>query len=142
MSEHDNVATVRAAYAAWRRGDIPAVLDALTEDVEWEMPGPPEIVPYAGLWRGQAAMTRYFAVLSETVEFEEYELESIVAQGDQVVVVGRSRVLAKQTGRAFDDHFAHWFEFRGGKAARMRYYTDTAAAVAALSGAGQPAQAR
>ena len=142
MSEQDNVATVNAAYAAWRRGDIPAVLDALAEDVEWVVPGPSEVMPYAGTWRGKAQMQRYFTVLSETVEFEQYELESVVAQGDQVVVVGRSRVLAKQTGRAFDDHFAHWFEFRGGKAARMRYYTDTAAAVAALSGAGQPAQAR
>ena len=142
MSEQDNVTTVKTAYAAWRRGDIPAVLDALTEDVEWALPGPPEVMPYAGTWRGKAEMQRYFTVLSETLEFEQYELESVIAQGDQVVVVGRSRVRAKPTGRAFNDHYAHWFEFRGGKAARMRYYTDTAAAVAALGAAREPARAR
>lgn len=142
MREHDNVETVRAAYAAWRRGDLATVLDALTEDVEWIQPGPRESIPYAGVWRGRAEMSRYFAVLSDTVEFTEYELEQFIAQNDQVVVTGRSSVRAKATGRAFDDHFAHWFEFRGEKVARMRYYADTAAAVAALSGARQPAQAR
>ena len=31
-----NLATVRGIYAAFGRGDIPAILDALAEDVEWE----------------------------------------------------------------------------------------------------------
>jgi ketosteroid isomerase-like protein len=138
MSEQDNIATVRAAYAAWQRGDIPSVLNACTNDVEWVVPGPSDVIPYAGVWRGTEQLKRYFDVLSDTVDFEEYVLEEVIAQGEQVVVVGRSRVVAKSTGYGFDDNWAHWFEFRRGQVARMRYYTNTAALISALSGAGQP----
>jgi ketosteroid isomerase-like protein len=126
MSEQDNIATVRAAYAAWQRGDIPSVLNACTNDVEWVVPGPSDVIPYAGVWRGTEQLKRYFDVLSDTVDFEEYVLEEVIAQGEQVVVVGRSRVVAKSTGYGFADDWAHWFEFRRGQVARMRYYTNTA----------------
>lgn len=47
MSEQQNIQTVKDAYAAFERGDVPAILAMLTDDVGWEMPGPAEI-PYAG----------------------------------------------------------------------------------------------
>lgn len=133
MSEQDNVQTVQQVYAAWQRGDIPAVLDAFTDDIAWLMPGPSEIVPHAGTYRGREQMAQYFAVLSETLEFEQYELAEFVAQGEKVVVLGRSRGRARATGNSFADNYAHYFELRGGKIARMRYYSDTAAIVAALT---------
>jgi ketosteroid isomerase-like protein len=36
----DNIATVQEIYAAFGRGDIPAILDRLAEDIDWE-PDPP-----------------------------------------------------------------------------------------------------
>ena len=47
MSEQTNVEVVHQAYAAFGRGDIPAVLSALTDDVEWTLQGPP-VIPWAG----------------------------------------------------------------------------------------------
>ena len=35
MSSDDNVKTVQSVYEAFGRGDIPTVLDALTDDVDW-----------------------------------------------------------------------------------------------------------
>lgn len=37
MSEQTNVAVVEQAYEDFGRGDIPAVLEALTDDVQWTM---------------------------------------------------------------------------------------------------------
>jgi ketosteroid isomerase-like protein len=53
MSAQENVQVVQRAYAAFSRGDIPALLNTLTEDVEWFIPGPPQILPYAGQRRGR-----------------------------------------------------------------------------------------
>ena len=133
MAEQENIQVVQQAYAAWQRGDIRAVLDTFTDDVDWLVPGPTDIIPHAGQWRGHERMAEYFSLLDQTLEFEQYELEQFVAQGDSVVVRGRSRVRARPTGHRYEDAFAHWFELRGGKIARMRYYDDTAAAVAALT---------
>ena len=48
MAEQENVRIVQEAYASFQRGDIQAVLNSLTDDVEWTTPGPPDIIPMAG----------------------------------------------------------------------------------------------
>ena len=35
MSSDDNVKTVQSIYEAFGRGDLPAILDAVTDDVDW-----------------------------------------------------------------------------------------------------------
>ena len=39
MSDQQNLQIVKDAYAAFGRRDIPTVLKALTDDVEWTIPG-------------------------------------------------------------------------------------------------------
>jgi ketosteroid isomerase-like protein len=53
MAEQEDADAIQSVYAAFTRGDIPAVLDALTDDVEWFLPGPPEVIPFAGMRRGR-----------------------------------------------------------------------------------------
>jgi ketosteroid isomerase-like protein len=38
MSERENTQLVQQAYRDFQNGDIPALLDALSEDVEWVAP--------------------------------------------------------------------------------------------------------
>jgi ketosteroid isomerase-like protein len=59
-TEEKNLAIVQSLFAAFVRGDVPTLLAALTDDVEWILPGPPEIVPFAGAHRGPQAVLRYF----------------------------------------------------------------------------------
>ena len=47
MEDDANVQTVKRAYEAFQRGDIPAVLQMVTDDVDWELHGPTDI-PFAG----------------------------------------------------------------------------------------------
>lgn len=53
MVEQENTQTVMDLYAAFGRGDLPAVLAALADDVEWALPGPANI-PMAGTRPGEA----------------------------------------------------------------------------------------
>lgn len=72
MTEQGNVAAVRSVYAAFTRGDIHAVLEGLTDDVEWILPGPAGTLPFAGVRRGRAQVLQFFAVLAETLTFEQF----------------------------------------------------------------------
>lgn len=47
-----NVQVVKNAYAAFGRGDIQTILNNLTHDVEWVLPGEGEI-PQAGVYDGK-----------------------------------------------------------------------------------------
>ena len=60
----DLTATVQELYAAFGRGDIPAILAKLADDVVWESEGP-AIVSFSGIRHGKtagSAQVRVFCV--------------------------------------------------------------------------------
>jgi uncharacterized protein len=126
-----NVDVVRETYEAVGRGDIPALLDLLTDDVEWTLQGP-SVIPFAGTRRGREGVIEFFSLLGETVEFQEFEPREFVAQDDTVVVLGFERNLIKPTGRTFEQEWAHVYSLRDGKIAKHRALEDTAAYVVAF----------
>ena len=131
MSERTNADVVQQGYEAFGRGDIPALLDLLTDDVEWTLQGP-SVIPFAGTRHGREGVAEFFSVLDETLEFEQFEPREIVAQGDTVVVVGIERSLSKATGHKIEQEWAHVNTLRDGKIARFRAFEDTAAYVEAF----------
>ena len=80
MTEQKNVQLIQELYAAFGRGDVPAILDQLTDDVVWYDPGPPE-VPHAGRYSGREGVGRFFARTDETLEIDEFAPTEFLAQG-------------------------------------------------------------
>ena len=128
MAEQENVQTVKEAYAAFERGDIPSLLNLVSEDVEWSLPGPSDIIPFAGEFRGREGVGRFFAALGGAEDVEIFEPQEFVAQGDKVVALGQYRWRVKQSGREYGGDWAHVFTVRDGKIAGFHEYMDTAAA--------------
>jgi ketosteroid isomerase-like protein len=133
VSAEENVQTAKEGYAAFGRGDVPAILELLTDDIEWIDPGPPDVLPAAGTHRGKEAVGGFFATLGGEVDFRKFEPHEFIAQGDHVVVLISSEATVKRTGRRVTDHLAHVWTFKGGKLARFETFQDTAALVAAHS---------
>ena len=133
MAEQENVQTVKEAYAAFERGDITSLLNLVSEDVEWHMPGPSDIIPFAGEFRGREGVGRFFAALGGAEDVEIFEPREFVAQGDKVVVMGRYRGRIKANGQVDDIEFVHVFNVRDGHITNYRQYNDTAPTVAAYS---------
>src|SRR5918998_4048947 len=131
MNQQSNVDVVQETYEAVGRGDIPAVLDLLTDDVEWTLQGP-SAIPFAGTRRGREGVAEFFSLVGENLEFEEFEPREFVAQGDTVVVLGLERSLVKATGRTFEQEWAHAYKLRDGKVAKFLALEDTAAHVVAF----------
>lgn len=126
MSEQENLRTVQGIFEAFGRGDIPGLLDMVTDDVQWIVSGP-DTVPYFGERRGRAGVTDFFVQLGSNVEFQRFEPQEFVAQGDKVAVTGSERGLVKTTGRSFDNDWAMLFTVGGGKVSRLRIYENSAA---------------
>ena len=130
-----NIDLVQNGYAAFGRGDIPAFLSLLDADVEWTTPGTPDL-PTAGTRRGPAQVGEFFGELSSLVDFEHFEPQSFIADGDRVVVFGVARSKVKGgSGRSFDESWCHVFTIRNGKVAKFYEYLDTAAFAAELKAA-------
>jgi uncharacterized protein len=126
MGEQENTGLVQRTYDSFRNGDIPALLDSLSEDVQW-VTAEVEGVPTGGTWRGREQVGEFFRSLSDTQEPRQLELREYVAQGDKVVALGHYAWHVKATGKVWESDFAHVLSVRDGKIARYQEYTDTAA---------------
>jgi ketosteroid isomerase-like protein len=126
MSTEENKRVVQSIFEAFGRGDVPAVLGHVSEEVEWRAPGP-SLVPYFGERHGHDGATEFFVQLGTNVAFEHFEPGAFIAEGDRVVVLGRERGRVKRTGKAFDNEWALVFQLSDGKVTSFQCYENTAA---------------
>jgi len=130
MSEQENTILVQHVYENLKVGDIKALLNLLSDSIEWELPEI-ENVPFAGKHRGHEQMGQFFASLVDAQEVQHFDPSEFIAQGDKVVALGHYAWRVKSTGREFGGNFAHVFTVHDGKVVRFHEYMDTAAAAAA-----------
>ena len=123
MSEQ-NVEFVENVYGAFARGDVPAVLGAFSEDIEWfEAEG----MPYGGLHRGPDAVAqKVFGPITEDVDGFALATGEFIASGSTVAAVVRYTGTGKATGKALDVPAVHVWDVRDGKLVRFRQFIDTA----------------
>ena len=124
MSEQD-VTTVRRAYEAYNRGDIPGALAAFDRQVEWHEPGGGRAP--RGTFHG-AESVEHDVFASVRAHFDEFRAdpEQFIDAGDHLVVVGHFRGRTK-SGQQLDAPFAHVFAMRDGKVVRFRNYVQAEA---------------
>jgi ketosteroid isomerase-like protein len=132
MKENDNVALIQSVYAAFGRGDIPTILQALEANVKWTTYGP-AVIPYAGTKTGPSEVVTFFQALGSTQSEQKLTIDEYIAQGDDVVTIGSYRALVKETGKWIDGAVAHLFTVRNGKITRFLDFVDTAQAADAYS---------
>lgn len=135
MSEQDNTQIVKEAYAAFKRGDIHAILNMLADDVKWFLPGPTDIIPTAGMRHGREQVGQFFSTLNQNQEAKEFEPQAFVAQGERVVALGHYVWRVKSNGRQYESDWAHVFTLRDGKVVGFQEYYDTGACADAFQAA-------
>ena len=134
----DHRATVARIYEAFGRGDLPAILDHLADDVEWEQWerwSPHEAgVPWLRPRRGKDAVAEFFGIVGAW-EMRDFRVLNLLASDTQVVaeIVIDARI--PDTGATVRDEELHLWTFdEAGKVRRFRHYVDTAKHIAAARG--------
>ena len=124
MAENQAIAT--KMYEDFAKGDVPAVLAVLDEDIRWlEAEGNP-------LWLGapaigpQQVVEQVFTRLMQDYDGFTITVNRIVGLGNTVVMEGRYSGSGKASGRALDAQVAHVWDFKDAKAVRFQQYVDTA----------------
>ena len=122
----ENVAVIKGIYEAFGRGDVPAVLGAMTPDIVWNEA---ENFPYADRnpYVGpQAVLEGVFGrVLADWEGFQVAPEEILDAGETTVVMLGRYKGTHKVTGKAKNPQVVHVWRITNGKASRFQQYADT-----------------
>ena len=133
MSSEDNIKTIAAAYEAFGRGDVPAILDMLSDDVDWAAEANSTAAPWFGVKRGKDGVVSFFEAFGSTVEVLEFTPVSFTANDTDVMAVIRYRGRIRATGKEVSMNLHHYWTFRGdGKIVYYRGSEDTAQTIASL----------
>jgi ketosteroid isomerase-like protein len=125
-----NTPTVQDIYAAFGRGDVPAILERLADDVRWDhLPdgggAARHDVPWLQPRTGRDDVAGFFAALGG-LEIHDLTPTGIFEAGDTVVVLLDEDATVKATGERFRDKTAHVWTFDPeGRVVEFRHVADT-----------------
>lgn len=125
-NKNDNVATIQSIYAAFGRGDIPAILDRVSDDVAWDYGLTDSTIPWLQPRHGRSGVAAFFESLAG-FQIQKFDIKAILGAGELVLALVEVEGLVARTGRKVADpaevHVWHFDE--RGKVLRFRHAVDT-----------------
>ena len=132
-----NLEVVQGIYKAFGRGDVPAILEKLSDQVDWEYSyrQTPNPVPWLQPREDQAGVAKFFESLS-TVEFHHFTPKAFLEGPGMVVGLFDLEFTVKATGKRVveTDEVHIWHFDESGKVVRFRHCVDTYQHVMACQG--------
>ncbi len=120
MTEHPNAALIRSALDAMNSGDMQALANAMSDDVEWHEIGGTAPV------RGKAALAARFSEGGPNFEITA-ELHDVVANDDHAIAMVRAT--ATRDGKTFTYRTAEIFHMKDGKITERWAFSDDTGAI-------------
>lgn len=128
--------TVQQIYAAFGRGDIPAIVERLADDVQWETwagnSAQAADVPWLRAGTGKAAALSFFEQIGR-FKFEDFQVLGLMASDSQVAAEVTVDAVVPGGRRLRDEEMHLWNVNAAGQVTRFRHYADTAKHIAAAA---------
>lgn len=126
---NENLNLVKNLYETYNRRESAENIFAPFSP-EIEIVQTPEL-PWGGKYKGFNEAFKFFSKLVANVD-SRLEIEEMVASGETVTVIGRTRGIVRKNVKPFDVRAIHVLTLVNGKIIRAEYYIDTPAMLAAL----------
>jgi ketosteroid isomerase-like protein len=118
---------IQTIYAAFGRGDIPAILAHIDEQVIWEYGTSGADVPWLVARQGHAGVTKFFEVLGAEIQIRQFELKAVLGNASSAVALIDAQLHVVRTGKTIHEldeaHIWHFGEH--GRVVRFRHAVDT-----------------
>lgn len=125
MSAQSNLQLVQNVYAAFGRGDVPAILEVCAEDAEFGVISESN-VPWHGIGAGRAYIVKFFQALDEHAMFTRFEPHSFVAGENGVACIVDFDATLKKNGKSVTNRALHHFTITNGRITRWNGSEDSA----------------
>lgn len=105
----------------------------MSDSIEWWVPGPKNILPFAGMWKGVEGLNEFSSQLGKTMRYDKVEIREYIIDGDEIAAIFWGEGIALSTGKPFHSEILRLYTFKDGKIVKVRNFYDTDSYVAALS---------
>lgn len=134
MSAEQNIEATEGMYAAFGRGDVEAILERVTDDVDWSTDAAIESAPWYGPRHGKDGVRSFFEAIGKTGPVTQFTPLSFTSNEDgDVMVLIRYAFTVAATGKDVAMNMHHYFKFRDRKVCFVRSSEDTAQVAAAMT---------
>lgn len=124
MSIERNKQVAAELFDRFSAGDIPGVLALLADDVEWRIPGKPELTPVAGNYDKERLGRLFRRMMGQLEGGLKMTVLGSIAEGDRVAVEVESAGDLRN-GRRYRQQYHFLIALRDGKIASVHEYLDT-----------------
>ena len=124
-SQQENLRIVTEIYDAVGRGDMPAILDRVTDDVDWSAEADSRAAPWYGPRTGKPGVESFFRDLGGSIEITDFTPHSFAAGQDDVHLLVRWTFRSIATGQQASMTMHHYWRIRDGKIGQFRGSEDT-----------------
>ena len=134
MSPH--LPTVQDIYAAFGRGDVPAILAHVSPEVDWEY-GPRSMqAPWLRRGRGVEGAVAFFQAVGQHLDIQRFVVKELFASEQTVLALVDIEFVVRGTGmRVQEEDEVHVWRFdEQGKIIRFRHVVDSVQHEAAARG--------
>ena len=128
-----NIEIIQGVYEEFGRGDVAAILERVTDDVDWASAPDSTVAPWYGVHKGKDEAARFFDELGQAIEVTKFEPIAFGSNQHEVFVVIRFGFTSRQTGKSGEMDLHHHWTLEDGKISRYRGSDDTALVAGVLS---------
>ncbi|MEU3270430.1 nuclear transport factor 2 family protein [Saccharomonospora sp. NPDC006951] len=129
VSNTTSTEQTRAVVEAFGRhvagGDFAALRALFADEVDFDIPGATDVVPWIGRRTTGEAATEFYTTLDHHLERQFYETEHVFADGEHAVLVGRLRSKVLATGRLIETPFSMSLTVSEGRITRLLMLEDS-----------------
>jgi len=125
MSQQDTLAIVKEIYEAIGRGDVAAILDRVSDDVDWAAEAASKTAPWYGPRVGKDRVASFFSDLATSIEIGAFTPRSFAAGEGDVHLLVDWTIRSVKTGREASMTMHHYWRLRDGKVTYFRGSEDT-----------------
>ena len=117
---------VQHIYAAFGRGDVPAILEHIADEVDWEYGTVDVAAPWLEPRRDRAGVAAFFQVLGTEMDIRAFAVKSLLEAPGLVVALVDIELVVRKTGRTVREvDEVHLWHFEGGRIVKFRHRADT-----------------
>jgi len=106
-------------------GDVEGALERCTDDIEFLVNAPIDILPHLGQRRGKAAVRQMLTTVHARYSSMRCEVPIMVAEGDKVAAHIRASMSKSSNARVVQFDIAAFYTLRDGKISQIRQIIDT-----------------